>query len=369
MDILIDNFNMKFVAFVCLIGCSSLKDSKTPWKHVARAIEKLDNEEIRSHFIKELEALYQKHKFGSEEFCLELADLVCNLLVTLTIPKHGRNVSGASRIPPPREGPSSITVLFNVLLSDEGKYVTAKEDLREKVRRMKRKGQEARNLAKQGRSKGTVDLHGLYVNEALKYTKLEFQSVVLKSDKVARFIIVVYDGSPMNLGKGLHAKNGKAKIRPALEKLCKDVDHDEKSLIIISLQRMNKRGISGCIPRAPKATDRNSPCLRINGHISAFERMRQVIRKIECEERRVAPREGKPLKTSTSRRGCLMRILLLSVREKYPGEASPRVKFDSIVAPRHKEWDTISIVHSQALTSCKVRREELSIFIGKYDPC
>jgi hypothetical protein len=50
-----------------------------------------------------------------------------------------------------------------------------------------------------------------------------------------------------------------------------------------------------------------------------------------------------------------MRILLLSVREKYPGEASPRVKFDSIVAPRHNEWDTISIVHSQALTSCKVR--------------
>jgi predicted membrane protein len=65
-----------FYIVVCLIGCSSLKDSKTPWKHVARAIEKLDNEEIRSHFIKELEALYQKHKFGSEEFCLELADLV-----------------------------------------------------------------------------------------------------------------------------------------------------------------------------------------------------------------------------------------------------------------------------------------------------
>jgi len=50
-----------------------------------------------------------------------------------------------------------------------------------------------------------------------------------------------------------------------------------------------------------------------------------------------------------------MRMLLLSVREKYPGEASPRMELDSIVAPRHNEWDTISIVHPQTLTSCKVR--------------
>ncbi len=50
-----------------------------------------------------------------------------------------------------------------------------------------------------------------------------------------------------------------------------------------------------------------------------------------------------------------MRMLLLSVREKYPGEASPRVKSDCIVTPRHNECDTICIVHSQAFTSCKVR--------------
>jgi len=76
MDFLTDYFYVKFVAFVCLIGCSSLQHSKTPWKHVTKAIKKLDNEEIRSHFIKDLEALYQKHKYGSEEFCLELADLL-----------------------------------------------------------------------------------------------------------------------------------------------------------------------------------------------------------------------------------------------------------------------------------------------------
>jgi hypothetical protein len=50
--------------------------SKTPWKHIPRAIEKLDNEEIRSYFIKDLETLYQKHKYGSEEFYLKLVDLV-----------------------------------------------------------------------------------------------------------------------------------------------------------------------------------------------------------------------------------------------------------------------------------------------------
>ena len=60
---------------VCLIGCSSLQHSKTPWRHVTQEIEKLDNEEMRSHFIKEFEALYQKHK-GSERIYLKLADLV-----------------------------------------------------------------------------------------------------------------------------------------------------------------------------------------------------------------------------------------------------------------------------------------------------
>jgi hypothetical protein len=35
----------------------------------------LDDERVRSHFIKDFEALYQKH-YGSEEFYLKLADLV-----------------------------------------------------------------------------------------------------------------------------------------------------------------------------------------------------------------------------------------------------------------------------------------------------
>lgn len=59
------------------------------------------------------------------------------------------------------------------------------------------------------------------------------------------------------------------------------------------------------MPWAPKATDRDSPFVGIDGHISAFERIGKVVGKIEGEERRVVLWEGKPFKTGTSRRGCL----------------------------------------------------------------
>ena len=77
-----------------------------------------------------------------------------------------------------------------------------------------------------------VDLHGLRVNEAIKYANQEFQSVESRSYKVIRFIVgtfplkhwllyaVFYGRSPTNLGKGIHSKGG-VKIRPAMEKLCK----------------------------------------------------------------------------------------------------------------------------------------------------
>ncbi|KAI0276595.1 hypothetical protein BGY98DRAFT_919242 [Russula aff. rugulosa BPL654] len=64
----------------------------------------------------------------------------------------------------------------------------------------------------EGRTDGMIDLHGLYVEEALEYANKEFQSALLRNNKVVRFIV----------GKGLHAKNGKAKIRPALEKICNE---------------------------------------------------------------------------------------------------------------------------------------------------
>jgi len=77
---------------VCLIGCSSLQHSKFPWRHVTQEIEKLDNKEIRSHFIKDFEALYQKHK-GSEGVYLKLADLVMDTATMKSAKPYAATVS------------------------------------------------------------------------------------------------------------------------------------------------------------------------------------------------------------------------------------------------------------------------------------
>ncbi|KAH9061326.1 Smr-domain-containing protein [Lactarius vividus] len=61
-----------------------------------------------------------------------------------------------------------------------------------------------------GRDNGMVDLHGLYVAEAVRFAKEQLRSARLKRDDVVYFIV----------GKGLHSDTSGAKIRPALEDLC-----------------------------------------------------------------------------------------------------------------------------------------------------
>lgn len=85
---------------------------------------------------------------------------------TLTIHKHGRNVTSTSRIPPPRKGRSSITVLSKALLSEEGENVSNKEDLREKALRMKREGQEALRLAKQAHRRRDFSAEAMHKQNA-----------------------------------------------------------------------------------------------------------------------------------------------------------------------------------------------------------
>jgi len=172
---------------------------------------------------------------------------------THTILEHNRDLSRLNRIsPPPDAEQSSIKALSNLLLSDEGKNITA-ENLRETAQGLQRERHEAIKLANlarkrgaynaaarynqdvqkcksgveflnkvaadviftkknKGRSDGMIDLHGLYVGEALEYAELAFELAALEDDKVVRFIV----------GKGIHTKDGKAKIRPALEKLCQE---------------------------------------------------------------------------------------------------------------------------------------------------
>jgi len=57
---------------------------------------------------------------------------------------------------------------------------------------------------------GMIDLHYLFVAEAIGFAKEELRSASSRGDAAVRFIV----------GKGLHAEDGVAKIRPALEDLC-----------------------------------------------------------------------------------------------------------------------------------------------------
>ncbi len=75
-----------------------------------------------------------------------------------------------------------------------------------------------------------VDLHDLYVPEAVEYAKEELQSAVYRDDGTVRFIVGMYlffyvmtfqrlTCLVLRPGKGLHNKDGVSKLRPALEKL------------------------------------------------------------------------------------------------------------------------------------------------------
>jgi len=57
---------------------------------------------------------------------------------------------------------------------------------------------------------GMVDLHGLYVPEAIEYAKKEIESATCRRDDEVCFIV----------GKGLHADKGLSKLRPHLQGLC-----------------------------------------------------------------------------------------------------------------------------------------------------
>ncbi|THH17336.1 hypothetical protein EW146_g3454 [Bondarzewia mesenterica] len=56
---------------------------------------------------------------------------------------------------------------------------------------------------------GEIDLHGLYVKEAIFYTDQSIQEARQRGDAVIRLIV----------GKGLHSTNGTPKLRPAIEGL------------------------------------------------------------------------------------------------------------------------------------------------------
>jgi len=59
------------------------------------------------------------------------------------------------------------------------------------------------------RKPGEIDLHGLYVKEAVARTDQALQSAKARGDTQLSLIV----------GKGLHSKGGNAKVKPAIEEL------------------------------------------------------------------------------------------------------------------------------------------------------
>ncbi|KAG2368409.1 hypothetical protein BDR07DRAFT_1270090, partial [Suillus spraguei] len=81
------------------------------------------------------------------------------------------------------------------------------------------------------RNPGELDLHGLYVKEAISYSDKAIKEARQRGDSQIRFIV----------GKGLHSNDHVARIKPALEDLMKqlnlpvDVDPQNAGVLIVQL--------------------------------------------------------------------------------------------------------------------------------------
>jgi len=79
---------------------------------------------------------------------------------------------------------------------------------------------------------GEVDLHGLFVKEAIEHTDRAIDQARRRGDTAVHLIV----------GKGLHSASGHAKIKPAIEELMHKhnlaaaVDPDNAGVLIVQLQ-------------------------------------------------------------------------------------------------------------------------------------
>ncbi|KAK0219038.1 hypothetical protein IW262DRAFT_1256787, partial [Armillaria fumosa] len=74
---------------------------------------------------------------------------------------------------------------------------------------MQQLNKEASNWIYLGQKPGEIDLHGLYVKEAIAYTDAALEEAKLRGDSEIRLIV----------GIGLHSEDGEAKLRPAIKGL------------------------------------------------------------------------------------------------------------------------------------------------------
>ncbi|OSD03956.1 DUF1771-domain-containing protein [Trametes coccinea BRFM310] len=78
---------------------------------------------------------------------------------------------------------------------------------------------------------GEVDLHGLYVKEAIRFTDKSIQEARARGDSKIRLIV----------GKGLHSSGGVAKLKPAIEELIQkhglvaELDEHNAGVLIVNI--------------------------------------------------------------------------------------------------------------------------------------
>jgi len=112
---------------------------------------------------------------------------------TRTILEHSRDLSRLNRIsPPPHAEQSSVKALSNLLLSDEGKEITA-EDLRKVAQGLQREKHEALKLANHAGKRGDYNATARYKQDVQKCeSEVEFLNKVAadviftKKNKVSR---------------------------------------------------------------------------------------------------------------------------------------------------------------------------------------
>ncbi|KAG2015503.1 hypothetical protein CC2G_008771 [Coprinopsis cinerea AmutBmut pab1-1] len=87
---------------------------------------------------------------------------------------------------------------------------------------------------------GEIDLHGLYVKEAISRTEEALEAAKRRGDTELKLIV----------GKGLHSSNG-AKIKPAIENLMKkyqldaELDPNNGGVLVVRLNETRRRSRMG----------------------------------------------------------------------------------------------------------------------------
>ncbi|KAJ8077120.1 hypothetical protein PM082_001548 [Marasmius tenuissimus] len=86
---------------------------------------------------------------------------------------------------------------------------------------------------------GEIDLHGLYVKEAIAHTDRAIEQAKQRGDSTVHLIV----------GKGLHSKGGVAKIKPAIEDLMQkhqlvaELDGNNEGVLVVHLDAGRSRGV------------------------------------------------------------------------------------------------------------------------------